>query len=74
MTDLKSRICEVQKCDGVDNCPLDPGEAVAWDERDCIPYDNITFQPPVNPPIKTTTLPPGESAPSSRACTYDVCA
>ena len=53
----------MQKCDGVDNCPLDPGEAVAWDERDCIPYENITFQPPINPPIKTTTLPPGGSGP-----------
>ena len=59
--DLKSRICEVQKCDGVDNCPLDPGEAVAWDERDCIPYENITFQPPLPPRATTTTpLPPGE--------------
>ena len=56
-TDLKSRICEVQKCDGVENCPLDPGEAVAWDERNCIPYENITFQPPLP---KTTTTPSGE--------------
>ena len=64
-SDLKSRICEVQKCDGVENCPLDPekdaGEDVAWDERNCIPYDNITFKPPPGPKPPTTT-PLGELA------------
>ena len=64
-SDLKSRICEVQKCDGVENCPLDPekdaGQDVAWDERNCIPYDNVTFQPPPEPKPPTTT-PLGEFA------------
>ena len=34
-----TRICEVQRCDGEENCPKRPGETVAWDERGCIDYD-----------------------------------
>ena len=50
--DLKTRICEVERCDGVDNCPLEPGAAKAWDEENCVQYENVTFLPK-----KTTTTP-----------------
>jgi hypothetical protein len=44
-SDLKTRICEVERCDGTENCPKNPGDSVAWDEEGCIPYQNVTFQP-----------------------------
>ena len=46
--DGNTRICEVQRCDGVENCPKDPESNVkSWDEEDCLPLPNVTFVPPV---------------------------
>ena len=47
--DLKHRICEVQRCDGVEDCPRNSSEVIAWDEKDCAQYSNITFEPPTVP-------------------------
>ena len=51
--DGKTRICEVQRCDGVENCPKNPSDTKSWDEAGCIPFPNVTFVPPV----VTTTAP-----------------
>ena len=37
--DLKTRICEVERCDGVENCPKNPNEEKSWDELGCIRSD-----------------------------------
>jgi hypothetical protein len=55
--DGKTRICEVQRCDGVENCPkfsVESLEEKAWDEKGCIQYPNVTFTPPI---ISTTSSP-----------------
>ena len=47
------RICEVQQCDGVENCPKSPEQAgPAWDEANCPAYNNVTFEPPTVPPVR----------------------
>ena len=53
--DLKTRICEVERCDGVENCPKNPGEEKAWDEEGCIPFNNVTFEPPKSTTVSTTS-------------------
>ena len=57
------RICEVQRCDGTEDCPrIDPASGLpmgegdkSWDEATCTDYANVTFEPP--PPEKKTTTP-----------------
>ena len=53
--DLKTRICEVERCDGVENCPKNPNEAKSWDELGCISFTNVTFEPPKPTTTASTT-------------------
>ena len=53
--DLKTRICEVERCDGVENCPKNPNEEKSWDELGCISFTNVTFEPPKPTTTASTT-------------------
>ena len=51
-----TRICEVQRCDGVENCPKKPDQEKSWDEAGCIIFTNVTFEPPkVTTTVSTTS-------------------
>ncbi len=57
--DLQTRICEVQRCDGVQDCPKeeDQREELSWDEAECANYDNVTFETrPPEEENETTTI------------------
>ena len=43
-----TRICEEDRCDGVDDCPRESGDTKSFDEQDCPTYPDVTFAPPTS--------------------------
>ena len=51
------RICNVQRCDGTEDCPKMSGEERSWDEVDgCAPDTTIPTLTTTTEPTTTTTL------------------
>ena len=34
--DGETSICEIEQCDGIQNCPKNPDEVTSWDESSCM--------------------------------------
>ena len=43
-----TRICEEDRCDGVEDCPRESGDTKSFDEQDCPTYPDVTFAPPTS--------------------------
>ena len=47
-----TRICEEDRCDGVEDCPRESGDTKSFDEQDCPTYPDVTFAPPTSSKLK----------------------
>ena len=47
-----TRICEEDRCDGIEDCPRESGDTKSFDEQDCPTYPDVTFAPPTSSKLK----------------------
>ena len=52
-----TRICEEDRCDGVEDCPRESEDTKSFDEQDCPTYPDVTFAPPTSSKLKEKIIP-----------------